>query len=126
MWEWRNGLRVAPSCNRQCESDQFASLKRAEDLPSCLRGDDKQRDGDDINVSGFPDCAFDADAGFEFLDSVAMPDQDSVASFRAWLLRSAGSLLLGDAISCRHFLAADRRLGARFCSLPQDFQFFFR
>jgi hypothetical protein len=74
-------LAGAPTGYGQGESNKIRAVKGAKDLPSCLRRDDKQGDGNDVNIRGFPDFSFDANAGFEFFDPVTGANEDAIASF---------------------------------------------
>ena len=78
MQKWFAG---APAGNGEGESDKFGSAKRAKNLPSGFRGNDEQGNRNHVNVRGFPHRSFDAHAGFEFSNSVAVANEYAIASF---------------------------------------------
>jgi hypothetical protein len=69
----------APACNGQGKAHEIGAMIGAQNLASGFRGDDKQGDWNNVNILGLPDLAFDADAGFEFIDPVAVADDDVIA-----------------------------------------------
>ncbi len=71
-----------PSRNRQRKSNQPIAFKSPEDLPSRLRGDNKQRDGNDIDIGRLPNRSLDLEASLKFHDSVAGSDQNPILNFR--------------------------------------------
>jgi hypothetical protein len=74
-------LAGAPTGYGKGESHQIWTLKGAKNLASCLRGDDKQGDRNDVDVRGFPDLSLHADAGFEFFNPVAGANEYAIATF---------------------------------------------
>ena len=117
-------LARAPSGNRQSESNQFAILKCAEDLPSRLRGDDKQRDGNDIDVGRLPDRALDSEAGFEIPRFRGRLEPESRSNFQARDCCLQDTVPPAAAISFFTPCLRIEVLDACFSSLPQYFEFF--
>src|SRR5450755_3816526 len=71
----------APAGNGEGETHEIRAVKRAENLPSRLRSDNKQGNRNNVNVRGLPDFPFDMHTGFEFLDAVAGANDYTIASF---------------------------------------------
>src|SRR5271169_2954879 len=81
----------APARNGQGEAHEMGPMKGAQNLASSFRGNDKQGNRNYVYIGGLPHVSFHADAGFKFLDSVAMANHDAIASFPGgW--RRIGSL----------------------------------
>jgi hypothetical protein len=74
-------LAGAPARNGQGEAHEMGPMKGAQNLASSFGGHDKQGNRNYVYIRGLPHVSFDADAGFKFLDSVAMANHDAIASF---------------------------------------------
>jgi hypothetical protein len=76
----KEGLASTPAGDGQSKSHEISAMEGAENLPSGLRGDDKQGNWNYVYIRGLPNCPFDTDAGLEFGNPAAGANEDAIAN----------------------------------------------